>query len=157
MLISHRYLVADYERRNFSISQCDWNTGRAQNIVAIPAPSQQEVHTTESRHLSAGHIAGIAIGSSLALVFLLLAIYQIARKYSAMRTINFEQERAGLDMNASRKYEMDGTQLKQELDNTQHYGQELDGRIHIGHEVEGSLDWIAELPAQENPVNEKSH
>lgn len=125
--------------------------------MAIPAPSQQEVHTPESRHLPTGTIAGIAIGSSIALVFLLLAVYQIARKYSAMRTINDEQERAELDMSASRKYEMDGTQLKQELDNTQHYGQELDGRIHIGHEVEGSLDWIAELPALENPVNEESH
>lgn len=73
-----------------------------------------------------------------------------------MRTINIKREENELDINASRQYdEMDGTQLKQELEDTQHFGPELDGRVHIGHEVEGSVDWIAELPAPEHPAHEK--
>lgn len=120
----------------------------------IQPPSQQETHTTKPHHVSAATITGIAISSSIALVFLLLVIHQLAKKYSAMRTINIEQERAELDMNASR-CEMIGTLSKQELDDTPHRGPELDGRIHIGYEVEGSTDWIAELPAQENRLNDQ--
>lgn len=145
----HRYLVADYERRSFSISQCDWNASRAQNIVAIPPPSsppsQQETPSTESHHVSAILIVVIAICSSIVLVILLSAVYYLAKMGSTV-----QPETAELDMNASRPYEIDGTQLKQELDATPHRGSELDGRIHIGYEVEGSTDWIAELPAQGN-------
>lgn len=56
-------------------------------------------------------------------------------------------------MDAIRRSEMDGTPLKQELDDTQYHGQELDGTLHIRHEVEGSTNWIAELPAEENTLH----
>lgn len=118
--------------------------------MAIQPPSNKENHTIKSHYLSAAATASIAVGGSIALAFLLLAIYLLARKRSAMRAIKLEQERAELDMNARKGYEMDGTPLRQELDNTVHHGAELDGRIHIGYELEGSGDWIAEAPAQEN-------
>lgn len=118
--------------------------------MAIPPPSNKENHTIKSHHLSAAATASIVVGISIALAFLLLAIYLLARKRLAMRAIKIEQERAELDTNARRGYEMDGTPLRQELDNTVHHGAELDGRIHIGYELEGSEDWIAEAPAPEN-------
>lgn len=121
--------------------------------MAIPPISQQETDIPKSHHLSAATITGIAISSSIALVLLLLAIYFLARKWLAMRAINFGQEKAELDMDAIRRSEMDGTPLKQELDDTQYHGQELDGTLHIGHEVEGSTDWVAELPAEENTLH----
>lgn len=122
--------------------------------MAIPPPSQQEAHTPKSHHLSAGTITGITIGGGIALVLLLMAVYLLTRKGLVMRAIEIEQERAELDMSAGKRYEMDGTPLKQELDDTQYHGSELDGRIHIGHEVEGSEDWIAELPALVDKAND---
>lgn len=110
--------------------------------MAILPPSRQDTHTIKSYHLSAASIAGIAIGSSIVLFIFPLAIYLLTRKGLAILAIKTEQERAELDINASLRYEMDGTPLKQELDDTQYHGSELDGRIHIGHEVEGPGDWI---------------
>lgn len=66
-----------------------------------------------------------------------------------MRPIKIEQDRAEFDMNASVRCEMDGTPLRQELENMLHHGSELDGRIHIGYELEGLEDWIAEAPVPE--------
>lgn len=31
-------LIADYERRNFSVSQCSWNAGARQEIIAMISP-----------------------------------------------------------------------------------------------------------------------
>lgn len=115
--------------------------------MAIPPLSHQENHARTSHHLSAAAIASIAVGGRIALALLLLAIYLIVRKKSAMQAIKIEQQRTEIDMNASERYEKDGTTLRQELDNTLHHGSELDGRVHVGYELEGSEDWIAEAPA----------
>lgn len=115
--------------------------------MAIPPFSHQENHAITSYHLSAAAIASIAVGGRIALALLLLVIYLIARKKSAMPAIKIEQERTEIDMNASERFENDGTPLRQELDNTLHHGSELDGRVHVGYELEGSEDWIAEAPA----------
>lgn len=115
--------------------------------MAIPPFSHQENHAITSHHLSAAAIASIAVGGRIALALLLLVIYLIARKKSAMPAIKIEQERAEIGMSASERGENDGTPLRQELDNTLHYGSELDGRVHVGYELEGSEDWIVEAPA----------
>lgn len=122
--------------------------------MAIPPYSQDESQKTKSHRLPAAKIAGIVIGSSMALVFLLLAGFLLTKKASAMRAIKNGQEVAELDMNAIRRIEIDGTQLEPELDDTQHYGAELDGSVHVGYEVEGSTHWIPELSAQENIASE---
>lgn len=124
--------------------------------MAIAPLSQQATQAAHYHHVSAGKIAGIVIGSSVALIFLLLAIYLLAGKESATLAIKIRKERTELDADAIRRIEMGGTLLKFELDGTQHLGSELDGRIHIGHELEGSRDWVAELPTRENMVNEVS-
>lgn len=64
-----------------------------------------------------------------------------------MPAIRIEQERTELNLNASERWEKDGTPLRQELDSTLHHGSELDGRVHVGYELDGSEDWIAEAPA----------
>ena len=122
--------------------------------MAIPPYSQDESQKTKSHHLPSGKLAGIVIGSSMALVFLLLAGFLLTKKASATPAIKNGQEIAALGMNAIRRIEIDGTQLKPELDYTQHYGAELDGSVHVGYEVEGSTHWIPELSAQENIASE---
>lgn len=153
-LIPHRYVVADYERRSFSISQCDWSPNQGQNIVAIAPLSQTVTPAVHSHHISAGAIAGIVIGGSVALIFLLLAIYLLARKGLATLATKDGQGRTELDADTIPRSEMGGTLFKYELDGTQHLGAELDGRKHIGYEIEGSRDWVPELPAQVNIMNE---
>lgn len=83
-----------------------------------------------------------------------MAIYLLAGKRSAVRAIKIGQDRAELDMNASKRCEMEGTPSRQELENTLHHGSELDGRTHIRYELEGSEDWIAEAPAPENAAKD---
>ena len=124
--------------------------------MAIAPLSQQATQAAHFHHVSAGSIAGIVIGSSVVLILLLFAIYLLARKESATLAIKIRKERTELDADAIRRVEMGGTLLKYELDGTQHLGSELDGRKHIGHELEGSRDWVPELPARENMVNEVS-
>ncbi len=79
----HRYLIADYERRNFSVSQCSWNAGAQQDIVVITSASvdvlSSGTKTAKSVGLSSGKIVGIAIGS-LAGLLILLAITLKAKR-----------------------------------------------------------------------------
>lgn len=70
----NRYLIADYERANFSISQSLFQSGAQSNIVTIEpiANSQSQPQLQPSSHSSsigAGAIAGIVIGV-LAILFI---------------------------------------------------------------------------------------
>ena len=74
----YRYLIADYERRNFSVSQCSWNPGAKENIVAISSPANAEANgkvvtdtSTNTNALSSGRIAGIVVGSTVGLLLIL--------------------------------------------------------------------------------------
>lgn len=122
--------------------------------MAIAPLSQTVTPAAHFHHISAETIAGIVIGGSVALIFLLLAIYLLARKGLATLATKVGQERTELDADTIPRSEMGGTLFKYELDGTQHLGAELDGRKHIGYEIEGSRDWVPELPAQVKIVNE---
>ncbi|EPS36985.1 hypothetical protein H072_9435 [Dactylellina haptotyla CBS 200.50] len=56
------YVTADYERKTFSVSQCNWDSNRTSQIEAILSPAYGSDNSHQSRHLSRGAIAGIAIG-----------------------------------------------------------------------------------------------
>lgn len=59
------YVIADFERKNFSVSQCEW-VQAPQNLVAIMPPSNSTLGPSEhSDSLSKGGIAGIAVGAAL--------------------------------------------------------------------------------------------
>ena len=77
-MIFSRYLIADYERRNFSISQCSWSPGAKENIVAISSPNNAETDgktitstSTNAHALGSGRIAGIVVGSTVGLLLIL--------------------------------------------------------------------------------------
>ena len=69
-----RYLIVDWERNNFSLSQCVFNENAAEQIVAIQSVNASSNGTTSgpvkpssSNH---GEIIGIAVGVALVIVFL---------------------------------------------------------------------------------------
>ena len=59
------YVIADFERKNFSVSQCKWIQA-PQNIVTILPPADSALGpTSQHKSLSKGGIAGIAVGVAL--------------------------------------------------------------------------------------------
>lgn len=62
------YIITDYERRNFSVSQCKWVSAPS-NIVAILPPG-----TVASQPLPTSAIAGIAVGGFL-IIFIIALLY----------------------------------------------------------------------------------
>ncbi|KAH8892708.1 acid protease, partial [Thozetella sp. PMI_491] len=81
--LQEAYLTADYEHRRFNVSQCSWIEGTSQHVVAIPplgdglgsnttpsaspSVSSSQAPNASQANLSAGAIAGIAIGAAAAL------------------------------------------------------------------------------------------
>jgi len=88
--LQEAYVIADYERRNFSVSQALFPpTSLAANLVSIVRPdsgnnpnstSPDTSPTTEDSGLGAGAIAGIAVGGVAALVLIGLAYFLWNRK-----------------------------------------------------------------------------
>ena len=83
------YLLVGFERGNFSVSQALFPANTAPNIVAIDHSQQSSVSVTDANlpptfqthhHLSAGAIAGIAIGTSTHLLILLCTIAFFLRR-----------------------------------------------------------------------------
>lgn len=72
-LLQEAYLVVDYERRNFSISQATFsNPMPAEHIITINSPSTS---TGSSSGLGTGAIAGIAVGGAAAVIIVALALF----------------------------------------------------------------------------------
>lgn len=67
--LQEAHLIADYERGNFSLSQCQFISGLKPNIVTIPSLADEAASLPHpgSNHLSGGAIAGIVIAPILAL------------------------------------------------------------------------------------------
>ena len=69
--LQEAYVVADYERSNFSVHQVAFST-QPQNIVAIypPNSSLAEASDRDKPSLGTGAIAGISIGAVAVVVFI---------------------------------------------------------------------------------------
>ena len=78
-LLQEAYLIVDYERANFTLAQAKFSDALpAANLVTI-SPLASNESSTASSHLSAGAIAGIAVGGAV-LVFLIGALVFLLRK-----------------------------------------------------------------------------
>lgn len=160
MLIRHRYLIADYERRNFSMSQCSWEAGAQQHIIAITSP----LDSAPAHHLTKGQIAGTTIGSIAGLVILVLLLFRINFRRRALPSVvdTGKPELEASDRVAQEKVdlkpqEIDGQEhLGNEIDGTGLPGHEIDGHLYHGHELEGTGQSY-ELPALESPATEMAH
>jgi hypothetical protein len=71
--LQEAYLIVDWERQNFSVSQIDWTYGGDEEIVSILSPSiTGEPYPWEnvSRRLSTGSIIAIAVGGGFVLAMI---------------------------------------------------------------------------------------
>lgn len=88
-LTLNRYVTADYERGNFSISQCSWVANAEQKVVAILPVSEASTSnstsgtvgsTRSSSHVSVGAVAGSVVGGLAVLLALSLALWYFCIK-----------------------------------------------------------------------------
>lgn len=66
--LQESYLTVDWERQNFSISQCNWALDENKSIVSIISPKYTGENDASSG-LSTGAIIGIAVGIGLVVIF----------------------------------------------------------------------------------------
>lgn len=140
-------MTADYERRKFSISQCNWGPNNSQqNVQAITSPSRNTstdsnapLHSTQ--HLPTSTIAGIVIGCIvLSTIIALLSYLLIVKRFKNSKS-NPKAETAGfgskpeLDTHSPEK--PPNLDFLHEADSKQHLGSELSGKCFPGHEVDG--------------------
>lgn len=93
-----RYLIVDYERSNFSISQSLFEANNPEQLVALPPAgnSTTDVSDTASSSLSLGAIIGIVIGAVALLIVAGVAAFFILRRRKRRRQAQeAEVKRAG--------------------------------------------------------------
>ncbi|KAF3217342.1 hypothetical protein TWF679_002354 [Orbilia oligospora] len=95
------YVIADYERKNFSVFQCNWDASGKKDIVAIISPQDvqlpQDSDSPPSK-LHPGALAGIAIG---VVVGIIIAVYLIFRYYMKPKIIQNGISRSGPSIDSS--------------------------------------------------------
>ena len=67
-------MIADYERRNFSVSECKWDASLSQEIVTIFPPSNGTQDATKTKSHHSLPLAAIAAGSAGAVILLIIAL-----------------------------------------------------------------------------------
>ncbi|KAF2475298.1 acid protease [Lindgomyces ingoldianus] len=75
--LQEAYLIVDWERQNFSISQCSWVYGQPKNIVSITSPMYPGEKTTLSskpKRTTTGAIIGIAVGSGFSFAMIVFGV-----------------------------------------------------------------------------------
>jgi hypothetical protein len=83
-LTTIRYLIVDWERSNFSISQCLFSGSSSQQIVTIRSinatsnntvpPSNSDGASTQNSSISSGAIAGIVVGIIVPVALLVVGL-----------------------------------------------------------------------------------
>lgn len=99
--LQEAYLIADYQRNNFTLAPCAWVQGAESNISTIIAPNSTYSSTStnkSSSDLSGGAKAGIAVG-----VVALLAIVGIIVFFVTRRTKKRKAAAAELEATEARK------------------------------------------------------
>ena len=123
-----RYLIVDWERGNFSLSQCIWPDNLGSNLVTISpptnstsAPSQPSTAPTTSG--SGSNTIGIAVGVALGVLFVVSAIafVFVIRRRKSRKLAGFTARKVELDNDTERpRYEIAGSQpLKSDAESIQ--------------------------------------
>jgi len=74
-----RYLVVDYERSNFTVSQCLFDENVSENIVAILSPSN--ITSTGAPGLKTSALVGLSVAPAVLFGLLALLIFCLLRKH----------------------------------------------------------------------------
>ncbi|KAF2154051.1 acid protease [Myriangium duriaei CBS 260.36] len=158
--LQEAYLIADYERRNFTIAPCAWDANIMNaNITTIFSTEMIKMlkHNRHSR-ITGRAIGGIVIGLIVSLVLLGLAIFYFLRHRQRKLKDGWEQEFnkdqgqprvAGLRDAEPQAIELSGRSIVYELGDNHHMVNPFDAP----HELDGRPQFVdaKELPADEYP------
>lgn len=149
--LQEAYVIADYERRNFSIFQCSWVENAQQDIKSILMP----VNATDSgasTPLSPSGKAGIAVGTVAAVsaVISVLYFFVFRRRSKKKRTQKDKDKSDG----SGSSTELDVNGSPAEIGGERHLGTEIDGKPHRGHELDGQRYLAPELDGKMHPRSE---
>ncbi|KAK6357952.1 hypothetical protein TWF730_007308 [Orbilia blumenaviensis] len=93
------YVIADYERKNFSVCQCNWDASRKKDITPILSPQDVQIPQDSSpSKMQPGVFAGIAIGVVVAII---IAGYFIFRYFVKPKIIQHGISRSGPSTDSS--------------------------------------------------------
>jgi hypothetical protein len=142
------YIVTDYERQSFSVSQALFpDASRVSNktIVAIDAPG-----TKEKSAPSAGTIAGAVVGAVVGIVLVVLGVLWLIRQRKRKgRTVATEETYTDKDYRENEELDGQEPQLH-ELEHTRHKGSELDGATTGLMELDPQTGQKVELSSGDN-------
>ena len=157
------YVIADYDRKNFSVSQCIWNSAPQDIVTIIPPPINPiPSHGTSTSHtVPTGAIAGGAAGGGVLIISLLLLFVCWWRPRNKKRKAAelAENERIRQQENIIVKPELESTAVAYSPDI---YAFETDGKsvnpaVEIGtippvwHEMPAREEVAAEMTAWPRP------
>lgn len=141
------YLVADYERSNFSLSACNWDASLASTLVPI-----LPLRGPEKKTLGVGVYAGIAGGAVVLIILFVLAWWfwfrpmrkkQQAAELAAYTPLSPSHPNHPTQTGGYQKPELDSQEVST-------YNSSTKSPLDLAQEVQGdSLDVIHELPARE--------
>ena len=142
--LQEAYVIADYERMNFSVSQCRWEQDKVstQSIVDILSPNaaaQQGSDGDDSATLSTAAVAGVAVGGVVLVAIFGLAFFFIRRRRNTekrrFQELEEKDSKAGSPSDANRSQanisapiggELGGGDIH-EMPHQGHIVQEIDG------------------------------
>jgi hypothetical protein len=145
-------VIADYDRRNFSVSQCKWDAVATENIVAIFPPSNSSSSSATSTrpgspsvHLLPVATIASGAGGVVILIIALLILCIVLRRRRKAKGVKL------VENTAPTTYANDEIIIKAELD-----AQDYKAGMHENtYEVEGDNDRkIAEASGHENEIVE---
>ncbi|CAD0109001.1 unnamed protein product [Aureobasidium uvarum] len=94
--LQEAYVVADYERRNFTVAPCVWEQNSASEIRTIFSPDSKFSFGGKSSGISGGAIAGIVIGVLAIIAILAGALWFMRRKKQQKKYAAVELEAKSL-------------------------------------------------------------
>jgi hypothetical protein len=151
------YVIADYDRRNFSVAQCNWNPSAQQNIITIRSPSGEGSASNgtagtsggskSSNSVPVGAVAGGVVGGVVAIAGIAALLWFFCIKPRRRRAKATElAAQTGTENDPPAPPPEDPTADKAEMDN-----QDKD-RVH---EMEGKKNqWVVETDGQEVQIAE---
>jgi hypothetical protein len=151
-----RYLIADYERMNFSISQCVFESGAKPNIITIESISAANSTSPESPSsrspISSGAIGGIAVAVLVVILFTFFLWMRIKKKllFKKAPVAKAAEELQGCAAN-SRLVEAMGTSLAEMDERTTMVGYYAPKGLHEMHD---STPPVQELSSSDSAIHE---
>ncbi|KAK6532357.1 hypothetical protein TWF281_006546 [Arthrobotrys megalospora] len=92
------YVIADYERKNFCVCQCNWDANREKKIEAIVSLQDVQPSQGPPQKLQPGALTGIAIGVVAAII---IAGYFVFRYFTKRKIVQDGVSRSGPSIDSS--------------------------------------------------------